>query len=124
MISSENMVNSTLQRATDTRALKVGSGAVAECGRMFRELFGSRKAIIVADTQTIALAGQAVQASLSEAGIELYPGVTGDPDEAAAALAAGTLEADLGATCDHHDHGEGHDCGHHGGSCADHGCRE
>lgn len=70
MISSENMVNSTLQRATDTRALKVGSGAVAECGRMFRELFGSRKAIIVADTQTIALAGQAVQASLSEAGIE------------------------------------------------------
>ena len=37
---------------------------------MFRELFGSRKAIIVADTQTIALAGQAVQASLSEAGIE------------------------------------------------------
>lgn len=70
MISSENMVNSTLQRATDTRALKVGSGVVAECGRMFRELFGSRKAIIVADTQTIALAGQAVQASLSEAGIE------------------------------------------------------
>ncbi len=64
------MVNSTLQRATDTRALKVGSGVVAECGRMFRELFGSRKAIIVADTQTIKLAGQAVQASLSEAGIE------------------------------------------------------
>lgn len=68
--------------------------------------------------------GMGARVALGEAGIELYPGVTGDPDEAVAALAAGTLEADLDATCNHHGHGEGHDCGHHGGGCADHGCHE
>lgn len=121
MISNENMVNNTLQRATDTRALKVGSGVVAECGRMFRELFGSRKAIIVADTQTIKLAGQAVQASLSEAGIEqetpfLFDSVglvsdwtfveqldarLGTTDAVAVAIGSGTIN-DLAKICSYH----------------------
>ena len=69
MKSNKEMVEISLQRATDTRALRVGRGVVGECGAMFRELFGAQKAIIVADSHTYALAGKAVEKSLSEAGI-------------------------------------------------------
>ena len=55
-----------------------------------------------------------------EAGIKLYAGVTGRADAAAKALAAGSLEYDPDARCDHHDHhhGEGHDC--HSHECGKH----
>ena len=69
--------------------------------------------------------GQGARAALAEAGIELYPGVSGSADEAAAALAAGTLEFDADTVCDHHGegHGEGHECGEHGcGHHEGHGC--
>ena len=62
--------------------------------------------------------GMGAQQALAEAGIKLYAGVTGSADEAAKALAAGTLTYDPEAKCDHH--GEGHECGHHHGE--DHGC--
>lgn len=65
-----NMAAMTFSRATDTRALRVGSGVVGECGSMFRELFGEREAMIVADTYTFALAGEAVVASLTAAGVK------------------------------------------------------
>ena len=55
------------------------------------------------------------QMALAEAGIKLYGGVQGDADEAAKALVEGRLDYDPDARCDHHDHEEGHDCGH--GSC-------
>ena len=59
--------------------------------------------------------------ALSEAGIQLYPGVSGDADAAAAALAKGELKFDPATECFHHGehHGEGHSCGHHGEG---HGC--
>ena len=44
----------------------------------------------------------------------------GPADEAARALAAGTLNYDPDARCDHHEHHDG-DCGH--GHCAEHHCR-
>ena len=53
--------------------------------------------------------GMGAQNALAEAGIRLYPGVAGSADEAAKALAAGTLVFDPDAHCDHH-HGEGGDC--------------
>lgn len=57
------------------------------------------------------------QTALADAGITLYAGVQGSADDAAKALAEGTLEYDPDVHCDHHDHhGEGHDCGHHGGN--------
>ena len=60
--------------------------------------------------------GMGARNALAEAGIALYGGVTGSADEAAKALAAGTLQFDPEAKCDHHDHhGEGHECGHHHG---------
>ena len=48
-----------------------------------------------------------------QAGIDLYPGVPGNADLCAAALANGTLRYDPNTECHHHDHEEGHTCGHH-----------
>ena len=57
--------------------------------------------------------GMGAQMALADAGIKLYAGVQGQADEAAKALAEGTLEYDPNARCDHHDaHHEG-DCWHH-----------
>ncbi len=67
--------------------------------------------------------GMGARSALEEAGIKLYPGCSGSADEAAAALAAGTLSFDPDAHCDHHGHGEeGHSCGdHEEGHCGHHG---
>ena len=65
--------------------------------------------------------GMGAQMALADAGIRLYAGVQGSADEAAKALAAGTLAYDPDAHCDHHGHHHDGDCGHD--SCADHHCR-
>lgn len=67
--------------------------------------------------------GKGAQTALAEAGITLYGGVQGSADEAAAAYAAGSLQYDPDAKCDHHDH-EHHHEHHHGGECGHHGCGE
>lgn len=64
--------------------------------------------------------GGGARAALDEAGILLYPGVTGEADAAAAALAAGNLQYDPNTMCSHHHEG-GHDCGSHGGCGHHHG---
>ena len=68
--------------------------------------------------------GGGARMALAEAGISLYAGVTGSADAAARALAAGSLEYDPKARCDHHDHHqeENHDCGSHG--CGGHSCHK
>ncbi len=67
--------------------------------------------------------GPGAQMALADAGIKLYGGVQGSADAAAQALAAGTLQYDPNARCDHHDHHEG-GCGHehHGEGCGHGGC--
>ena len=52
----------------------------------------------------------------------LYPGMSGDADQAVAALLAGQLSYDPDTVCSHHEHDHGHDCATH--DCAqDHqGC--
>lgn len=64
------------------------------------------------------IGGGAIEA-LSLAGISVYPGVTGQADQAVAQLLAGSLSLGDAPTCDHHGqgHGEGHGCGH---GCASH----
>jgi len=57
--------------------------------------------------------GGGAQMALSEAGIELYAGITGRCDEAVTAFVAGTLAHNTEANCNHHEHSEGHDCGGH-----------
>lgn len=64
--------------------------------------------------------GGGAQAALSERGIELCAGASGDADEAVAAYLRGEL-INTGANCNHH--GEGHSCSDHedGHSCGEHG---
>ena len=62
------------------------------------------------------LGGGALNA-LTNAGIEVCAGASGDADAAVEAYLKGEL-TDTGANCDHH--GEGHTCGHHEGE--DHEC--
>ena len=60
------------------------------------------------------IGGGAVYA-LQEAGISLYAGASGNTDDVVNALIAGTLDASGEANCSHHEHEEGHSCGH--GKC-------
>ena len=67
--------------------------------------------------------GGGARTALAQAGITLYPGVSGGADSAVSALLSGALNYDPDTVCSHHhDHGEGRDCGSH--SCGqDHqGC--
>ena len=65
--------------------------------------------------------GMGAQMALADAGIRLYAGVQGSADEAAKAFAAGTLEFDPDAHCDHHGEHHDGDCGHD--HCAEHQSR-
>lgn len=58
--------------------------------------------------------GGGARNALAQAGIQLYPGASGDADAQVAALLAGSLQYDPNTVCaHHHNHGEGHDCGGH-----------
>ena len=62
--------------------------------------------------------GGGAQAALSEQGIELCAGASGDTDAAVEAYLKGEL-VNSGVNCNHH--GEGHSCGdHEGGHCGHH----
>ena len=59
------------------------------------------------------IGGGAVMA-LTNAGIKVYGGVSGNADEAVAGLLSGNLQYSAEPNCDHHGHGESHSCGSHG----------
>ena len=66
--------------------------------------------------------GGGARNALAEAGIQLFPGASGDADAQAASYLAGSLNYNPDTVCSHH-HGEGHDCGSHssGHECGGHG---
>lgn len=65
--------------------------------------------------------GGGAKNALADAGITLYGGVSGDADEAIVAFVTGNLQYSTEPTCDHNEHGEGHDCGsQHSHSCGGH----
>lgn len=70
--------------------------------------------------------GGGAQMALSQAGIKLYGGVSGNADNAVNALLGGTLDFNPDVKCSHHEHehgGEAHTCGEHGcgkGNCGNH----
>lgn len=77
--------------------------------------------------------GGGAKQALAEAGIELYGGVSGNPDQAASDFVAGKLSFNPDVMCNHHgehhgDHGHGGSggCGSHGGhgdgGCGSHNC--
>ena len=75
------------------------------------------------DTLVCGGIGGGARTALAQAGIQLYPGVSGLADAAVDALLAGTLAYNPDTVCAHHEghgHEEGHDCGHHGHSCGGH----
>lgn len=57
--------------------------------------------------------GSGAKNILSENNIKIYPGVTGSADEAVESFINGTLEYNVDAQCDHHNHEHEHDCGTH-----------
>lgn len=65
--------------------------------------------------------GGGARTALSQAGIELYPGVTGSADESVIAFLNGKLNYNPDTLCNHHHEGEQH-CGGH--TCGEdkHGC--
>ena len=65
--------------------------------------------------------GGGARAALAEMGIELYPGVSGNADEAVAALLEGKLSYNPDTVCSHHE-GE-HNCGEHAHNCSGHSCK-
>ena len=64
-----NKVEQALQSARETRALQIGINILNRVPALFTEQFPSKKAIIVADTNTYKVAGEAVAAFLHNAGI-------------------------------------------------------
>ena len=65
--------------------------------------------------------GAGARTALATAGIQVFGGVQGSADQAAAQLAEGKLSFDPNAKCSHHaHHDEGHICGAHG--CGEHSC--
>lgn len=63
--------------------------------------------------------GAGAQASLAEAGIQLYGGVSGNADELANAFLNGTLRYNPEICCDHHGNGHSDDA-----KCGEHGCQK
>ena len=58
--------------------------------------------------------GGGAKTALSDAGITIYPGVTGACDKAVLDFVMGKLNYDPDTLCSHHDHDHGeHDCGSH-----------
>ncbi len=67
--------------------------------------------------------GGGAQMALTQAGIKLYGGVTGDADAAVEAYLKEELTYNPNVKCSHHDHEheKGHTCGEHG--CGNHSCK-
>lgn len=66
--------------------------------------------------------GGGAQQALSEAGIRLFGGVSGDADQAVAMLLAGNLVYNPEVMCSHHGEGHGDTCKEHG--CGEHHCEK
>ncbi|MBA3793845.1 MAG: sn-glycerol-1-phosphate dehydrogenase [Rubrobacter sp.] len=68
---NDERIKAALREATDTENVTIGSGVLASIDDLFGESFGDRPAVIVADENTFAVAGEEVQRHLEEAGREL-----------------------------------------------------
>lgn len=64
--------------------------------------------------------GGGARTALAQAGIDLYPGASGDADQAVEALLNGSLDYDPNTMCSHHHEDGEHNCHGHGHSCGGH----
>src|SRR5687768_1046165 len=67
----DDRIAAALREATDTEDVLVGAGVLASTGEVFKRNFGDRAAVIVADENTVAVAGDAVRRSLEDAGVSV-----------------------------------------------------
>ncbi|WP_027588112.1 sn-glycerol-1-phosphate dehydrogenase [Acidipropionibacterium thoenii] len=65
------LIERALADSDDTDVVVMGHGVLDQTGPVFRKLFGDAKGIVIADGNTWAVAGEAVTASLRQAGVEL-----------------------------------------------------
>lgn len=94
-----NKIEEALKRTRDTKKCIIGKGVVSRTAEMFKDLFPGKKAIIVADTNTWAVAGKDVQASLDKAGVKSDPAfIYDEPDLYAAIEFVNQLKAHLEKT--------------------------
>jgi glycerol-1-phosphate dehydrogenase [NAD(P)+] len=70
MISAPLSLEEALSSARETRALALGRGVLARVPEIFRQQFPGHRAVIVADEQTMVLAGCAVHDAFVAAGLE------------------------------------------------------
>lgn len=76
---NEERVNAALRDATDTRIVAIAPGALASVAGVFEQSFGDRPAVVVADENTLGVAGEEVRRRFEEAGREtegpyVFPG--------------------------------------------------
>lgn len=73
-------IKEALAAASETRALRIGPGLLAEVSELFSEQFPNQTAVIIADTITYEIAGKTVFEQLEAAGIpQLPPFIFSDP---------------------------------------------
>lgn len=68
---NEERITAALQDATDTENVVIGAGALVSIGTVFKESFGDREAVVVADEDTFEVAGEEALRNLEEAGVRL-----------------------------------------------------
>lgn len=87
-----------LAGARETRALEIGSGILEKTPQIFQQQFPNRTAVIVADANTFAIAGQTVAAAFQRKGIKCEPSfIFDDPNVYAEWKYVEQLEASLRA---------------------------
>src|SRR5919199_2709594 len=61
-------INAALRAASDTRHVVIGAGALSSVDDLFAQSFGDQPAVVVADENTLKVAGQVVHRRLAAAG--------------------------------------------------------
>ena len=64
-------IQEAIRRARDTKALEIGTDAISRTGEMFRSLFADSVAVVIADTNTFAAAGEKTIKALEDAGVKM-----------------------------------------------------
>lgn len=68
---NEERIRGALADATDTEDVVIGAGALGRVGEVFVKSFAGEAAVIVADENTLSVAGEGTRKSLEDAGVEL-----------------------------------------------------
>ena len=78
---NEERIQAALRDASDTRDVKISAGILASVADVFKKSFGDHTAVVVADENTFAVAGEEVRRRLEDSGCEqvepyIFPGKT------------------------------------------------